>query len=606
MTQPPAEPHARPTPGPARLRFAHRAIAVAIGALALALCTPSLDDGLLLDDHMYTRLIDAHLRGDEVPGRWFELAGVRSSEGASVAGRIDRGQLPFWSDPGLSWAMFRPLAVLTHYFDMWAYPGTPWLMHLQNLCWYGALLWLLHALYRRLMPDVGSALLALAIFAFASGHLSAVAWLATRNAVMVAVFGAASLLLHLRAKDALHRGASALCLLLSLWSSEGGIALWAYFGAHALFEREARGDGDTGWLRTRLHRVRQLWPQALVSAGWLLHYRLLGFGARGGEGYLDPLTDPLGFAAVVPRRMWLLCEGLFGLPGMHALPLASLPLLANCVAAVSLAVLGLLAVRDRILRTWLVGCLVSLLPLCAALPGPRMLLLPAVGGAAAVALGMRRLWSLTESLTGPLGGSLGGSLAGPLELPARALCGVWLAVHLPQQLAVNGDVNAPRLAMEARLRSLATSLPVGSDRTLLVVNTPDFVSTIYATVYASDDPFAERQQYTLCAHGGPVVVSRPSHHSLRLRPQGGYLLEPSSRAFRSSRTAFVPGQRVPMGPATATIEEVTVDGRPLSVRFNFADIGDSALRWVTVAATHDGLRARAFSLPAVGRSVLLQ
>lgn len=566
-----------------------RAAPWATGALALALCLPSLDDGLLLDDHLYTRLIEAHLQGREVPGAWFELAGVRNPEGAAgVARRIDAGQLPFWADPELSWAMFRPVAVLTHYLDMWRYPQSPTAMHIHSLLWYAALLSAVYLLYRRLLPGAAVAALALAIYALSSGHIATVAWLATRNAVMVAVFGALTLLLHERARHAagrraaVERGLGALCLLLSLWSSEGGVALWGFLLAHASCVDDRR----------RRARLLSLGPAALVTLGWLVHYRLAGFGARGATAYVDPVTDPEAFAGAVPARLWALCESLFGMPGMQALPLQGRETLAAGVTIATLLTLSLCALRDRYLRFWLLGSLLSLLPLCAAQPGPRLRLLPAIGAAAALSLAMRTLWARADRL----------------ELPARAICGVWLSVHVPQQLAVAGDVTSVRVETERQLRALAATLPPHGDgeRRVIVLNTPDLVGTLYAMVYSSDDPFTHGQQYALSAEDAEVLLSRPDAGSLRLRPVGGYLHDPGSRAFRARGARFAVGQRFAMGPMTAEVETITDDGRPMSMRFRFGAIDDPALAFVHVARTPEGLRALPVTLPAVGESRLLR
>ena len=116
---------------------------------------------------------------------------------------IDAGQLPWWSDPQLKWALFRPLAVVTHFIDMMWWPTSPVTMHAHNLCWYAALLLCVWWLYRRSDPEgpTGLAgLTALCFYAFNVTNGAVASWIATRNAMMTALFVVLCVGLHDRAR----------------------------------------------------------------------------------------------------------------------------------------------------------------------------------------------------------------------------------------------------------------------------------------------------------------------------------------------------------------------------------------------------------------------
>ncbi len=566
--------------------------AAGIIVAALLLHLGGLSAGLEFDDPILTKLIAARIDSQNVPGEWHEVAGLRNPDGpAGIARDIAAGRVPWWTDPEGAWSMFRPAAVVTHYIDMWFWPASPVLMHVQNMVWLGFLFLSVWWLFRRLCERETVALFGLALFAFAARNGEMVSWISARNSVMMVAFAALALAVHDRARReswAPGRFLAPLFLLLSLWSSEGGVSLWGALLGYALWV-------DRGKLAAR---AVALAPMAAVTAGWLLHYRLSGFGTRGGDLYLDPVGDPLAFLAAAPARLAQLALELFGLPQSafrESWPPPGLgdalnvPAILLCVT--TLLVLGWFARTDTRVRFWLFSSVLALLPLCAGAPSHRLLLLPAAFTCGALALAAAELWRLTENK----------------RLAGRSLVAAWVAAHVLGGIILIPMTGRARTGADVLLQGLRAELPVGhGEPPLMVINTPHAAATAFALFLASDVPFGDDQHYVLGAAAAPVLLTRVAPNAIRLQPAGGYLAEPSSRAYRAANRPMRSGEQFRLGEGQLTVEEVSPDGRPLSVLLVWGGaerLEDAKLRWTTTV--HDGARLRSIdvTLPKPGQSV---
>ncbi|HEX7670920.1 MAG TPA: hypothetical protein VF395_15095, partial [Polyangiaceae bacterium] len=124
---------------------------------------------------------------------------------------MDTGlMLPWWTDPHLRIAFFRPLSSFTHLADEWLWPSSALLMHAHSLLWFAALLATVAVLYRRLEPSPGLAGLSLVLFAMDDAHGLALAWLANRNALIATLFGCLALMSHDASRRLGNRWAGAL------------------------------------------------------------------------------------------------------------------------------------------------------------------------------------------------------------------------------------------------------------------------------------------------------------------------------------------------------------------------------------------------------------
>ena len=294
------------------------------------LCTPSLFAGLATEDYVFRA-------ASRAPLGWSTLNvfGGPEAPGATVTDRT-QGILPWLAPDDFHIAFWRPLSSLTHQLDYRMLEGAPWLMHLESILLFIALVYVAARLYRRLFEAPQVAGLATLFFALDDAHGQAVGWLANRNAILAGLFGLVALFFHDRwRRDGWRPGAALapLALALSLLSGELGLGALGYFVAHALFLDPGR---------------RRYWaclPAFAVTLAWALVYRALGYGARGSGLYLDPLRDPLTFLQALPDRFGTLCLGQLAFPPADVwswlhdgprtlLPIAGLALMACLVGLV--------------------------------------------------------------------------------------------------------------------------------------------------------------------------------------------------------------------------------------------------------------------------------
>lgn len=347
-------------------------------ALAIAPFTRfQLDDWLILDAIRAGRL-DVYRFSDGDP----EVA--RSA--------MQAGLLPWFADPELKLAFFRPLTGLSLALDHALAGAHPLLGALHSAAWFTALCALVTALFRLTLPR-RQVLPAALLFAIAGVHVQGLAWLSARNVLICATLGVAGILAHVLWRQGgapwLRRGAGLLAPVLlagGLLGGEAGVGPLAYIVAYELIARQdALG-----------RRAAALLPTLLVAGGWLTLVLAADAGVHGSGAYIHPLADPVDFVLAMPARLafgaGVLLAGTSAdtwtlYPDQHALlalvgGLAALPL-----AAWAGSTLRHLEADERRAFGWLtLGAGLALLPQLAGLLGSRSFVVPTVGASALVAL----------------------------------------------------------------------------------------------------------------------------------------------------------------------------------------------------------------------------
>src|SRR5580698_606577 len=176
-----------------RARLAHRYARFEIAGLALVLLLPTIWSGLTIDDFFH-RLVVQHKLGVPLPR--LDIFDFVSTNPAQRARFFEAGIYPWWMGPHNQVNYWRPVAALTHFVDYSLWPRAAWLMHVENLAWYGALVLAGAALYRRFIASPWIASLATAFYAFDHAHSCPAAWVANRGALMSALFGVLAILAH--------------------------------------------------------------------------------------------------------------------------------------------------------------------------------------------------------------------------------------------------------------------------------------------------------------------------------------------------------------------------------------------------------------------------
>ena len=559
--------------------------------LALLLASPSLFTGLCADDFIQQLLLrkDPGIAG--LAFRPFDLFAFANGDPSRTHQLIDAGMYPWWTDPGVVLAFFRPITSATHYLDHLLWPNQPLLMHLQSLLWFALLLLVVGAVYRRFQRAGWIATLALLLYAIDDARAPTLGWLANRNALVALTLGLPALIFHDKwRRDGVRYGAwlGPLALGLGLLSGEAALVVVAYLFAYALFI-------DSGPLRARLLRLA---PYAAVVLLWRAAYAHFGYGAVGSGVYLDPSHDPLGFLGAAATRLPVLLLAQFALPPADLWDLYPLFFPAGrpltlLVAFVVLAALGAVLTplwkRDPVVRFWTVGCLLSALIMCATFCHDRLLTGVGLGAMALVA----------ELLAGFIQSGVRGRRAS-LVAGALVFCHVVVAALLfPFRAQATSGVNR---VLEQAHRSIPSDAGVTS-RSVVLVNPPidPFVGYFLAYRTVAGEPRPKHLRW-FATGVSELCIQRVDETTLRIHPTAGFLSSFTQMMLRSPARRIGLGERVVLSDVTIEVSGLTADGRPSEILVRFAvPLEHPSLQWLQWDK-HDYVP---FRVPQVGETLIV-
>jgi hypothetical protein len=573
----------------------HRHFPLLIAAVAILLVLGSLRAGLRLDDFYERWVIVGSPVYSDVGLRPIDAFRFVDGNPQRTRRMIDTGLVPWWINPHIKGAFWKPLTVFTHMIDYRLWPGWPSLMHAQSIFWFG--FWIFGAclLYRRVMRATTAAALAGLLYAVDYARATPAGWLANRNAVLAGLFGILAIYAHYNARRARSRTwgiASPVLLAMSLLSAEVGIGAVAYLVAFA-----CTLDRD-GWRRGLV----RLWPHALVVIAWRLAWNAQGYGVYAADViYTDPLQQPARFALDVLQRSPLYMLGQWtAIPAELHLALSSLGVALMRGAGVAVAVIVLLLAlpllrRSRVARFWGLGMILSIIPMCSAAPMNRYLVFIGLG-----AMGLLGQLLTTTTLRPRFWRSR--------PLPSRAawgaLLGLLVAIHLvisPIALVV---VARFPVGPDDLLDSFC-AIPFEPDpsRDVILVNHPLPMGILHwFTGRAVDRQPLPRRARVLAPATTELSVRRVDANTLLVRPDGGFLTAPASRLGYSTGEPFSVGQTIDLPLMRVTIAEMTADARPAAVLFRFnVPLEDDSLQWV--AWESGGFKQ--FRPPSIGEVVRL-
>lgn len=615
MNQPqPAERVSTPSQAIRRLLADRRATAL-FAALAGVIALSSVHTGWVVDDlfHRLVFLGDAHLAG-KLPIRtnWlFDMFNFIDGDPEHNRAAMDAGLMPWWTYEYLKGAFFRPVAALTHWVDYRLWPTRAEWMHVHSAAWLAAAVAAVAVLYRRFMPIPWVAGLAALLYAVDDAHGMPVGFLANRNALIATCFGAWAILAHdqwRRRGSVVAAVAGPLLLGLALFAAEAGVATTGYLFAYACCLDPARAGGNVHGAsmsrRTRLRPFLSLIPYLLVVLIWRSLWSALGCGIMGGvDFYIDPLAEPVRFVIALFHRMPTLLLGQWFLPPSDVtFPFPPWGRWVYAAGAVTILVViaGKVAPfirRDALTGFWLIGMLASMVPMCAPIPGDRMLLLPGIGGLALLAHAWHGYVDRRVVADAPHPGRM-----------TRFVFGALFVVHLvlaPLLLSLRaGNPVGPRSVV----RSVAMELPPDADlegRSLVLVNCPMAAFANHIVLARSAQCFSLPENIRVL---GPsmdlMTVTRVDERTLVFRPRKGYLANLLDSLFRPANLPMAEGQVIRLTGVTIQVLERTPDQRPAEVAFRFdVPLEDGSLLWFQWNP-EDG-RYQPFTPPAIGQSVEL-
>jgi hypothetical protein len=522
-----------------------------LALLAILLTLPALWGGFQFDDYLLEQSARESPNAISSINTMFIFMDGNVQQAQS---KMEAGIYPWFALPEGKVAFWRPLSALTHWVDFRIFPNLPALMHMQNIVWFAFSVFLTTLLYREFLSAPAAGLAAI-LFAVDDAHGYAVGWIANRNALMAYTFGLLALLLYHRfIKNADFRKwflllGSAACFLLAILSAEAGVAAAGYLIAYVLFLRK-----PSKWI------CLTLTPHLLVLIGWAYFYRLGGYGGWG-TSYIDPARESIPFLAAVIERAPILSLGLFLYPPAEIYPFVTNVWIKFLWAGTGVGLFIFLGKifyptirQNKNYQFLLAGAGLSILLNCSSLPANRLLLFAGLGGFAVLAA------FLTEAKK---------------HIWAKRL---FLCVHL-----FLAAMMLPITAISSRsfggIEPAILSAPIKP--TVIIISAPsafhaDFFHLIRAR-YGSETP--DRVWY-LGAGLSPMTVYRPSERSLVIRADDGYISGFDS-VFRGIDHPLTKGEIVNLNGLHITVQEVTSDGRPAVVMFEFSDpLQDHEYQWL--------------------------
>jgi len=520
------------------------------------------------------------------------------------------GALPWWTGKDYKVSLLRPMAAFTHWIDYQLFPNAIILMHLHSLLWLGMVVFLVTRLFQHLMGYTCYAGLAALMYALSQNSYFPSMWLANRNQLMALAFGLLTLLAHHRWR---HHGArrfawlSGLCLIGALLCAEGGIAIFGYVFAYAVTMDQAP------WRS----RVLSLAPAVVLIVVWRLAYSLAGYGASGGGFYFDPGSQPLAFlVAAMERGPFLLAGQGLALPPdlfsfIHDDARWPYTIGLGIICVIILVIMGPLLQNKRTARFWCMGMVLSIVPVCAAVPMARNLLFAGVGGFALVA----------QFITGFHGKEPWVRKSTLWPCLSAGLYWILLLIHVPGALAwkMAAPVMTNRIVNEMRASLDIGSLAKLQDRTLVIVNAPNPASFIYVPYERALNQKTLPQVIRLLVPGfGPLKVTRIDESTIDIQsPHASLLTCPSTfrlemvhlyrylSDFRAPGEHFCVGDQIALPGLRVHIIAVDAQGNPTQVRCRFdVSLEHSSLQWLQWDWKSESYSS--FGIPSVGQDTQLR
>jgi hypothetical protein len=564
--------------------------------LAVLLPLPWITLGFFTDDYIHAAMLEGRAPAGS---SWLDLYRFTTGDPEFMRDSIARGWLPWWTQLDHKVHFLRPLSSALIALDHRIFGDDPLGYHLHSIAWYLGLVVAAGLLLRRAIPGATGGL-ALVLFAVDEAHGAPVGWIACRHLLVAAVPSVLGLYAHLRYREDGWRPGRYLSfagLALGFLGGEAALGAVAYWIAYEI--AGPCGSRAPGWRPRLLDTL----PVLGFSAIYFVAYKAFGFGAFGNEVYVEPLSDPRGFALALARRLPILVGDLFaGVPSdlSHSLPKA--PFIAAGVVAIGgigllyRAALPAIPEAERRAVRWLVpGALLALVATLGGIPGSRLLLLPSLGGAVLLATilryGLRRV----------AGARLG---AAGLALRRFGWGAVALvhAVLAPILFAANALVLAPiARSIEEIARTAEIDGPRPS-RVFVVAGSDPMAALFPGFVRLVEEPRSMVSWQVLSMAKYSHRLARNGASSFQLAPIEGRMLEgPFEKLYRTSRAPFRAGDVVAIDGAKVTV--IAVDqGAPTLIEVRF----DVPLEHASLCLlAWQGGRLRRIVLPRVGESVEL-
>lgn len=547
---------------------------LSIIALALALSLPALFTGYFGDDYMHHALLQQSSPIEKPQDlSLFGLFSFVNGDSTRTHKLMDLGLLPWWTNPDLKYAFWRPISEITHWIDHQLWPSNPEFMHAQNIAWYLLLIYLVHVLFKVSLPSkasvlsVGVPILAMFIYGLDSSHGFTVSWIANRNSLIAATFGVSSLIFYIRWHNTSWHPNYILSLAflsLSLLSAEFGISTCAYLGAFAIFMDKS------GAIKGLIYII----PHAALTGIWWLTYKIGNFGAANADAYyLDPIASPFLFLSTLGERLVALIGSQWGLipaevfgfigPGNQIIANVSLIVGAIFITLTVLLLTPLLKQYAHI-RFWFFGMLFAALPVCSAAPHDRVLLFLGLGGSyCAAAIIIASLKHAQE---------LYGNLAPAAKLTAYpfALTHLILAPLLMPFMSYSTKIWSAQLDLTPALfNGLNFEKESINNKQIVLFNVPiGSALAITTTRVVQDLPLPEKL-WVISTTDSSTTITRISDNQMLASKPTGFVTGPEQATRNLHSKPITVGDKVPLNGMSIETKQVSTQGHPTEILLTF-------------------------------------
>ena len=508
-----------------------------LALLAFILTLPSLWVGFQFDDYLLEQTV---LESSDAVTAIHDMFIFMDGDALQAKKYMEVGTYPWFTLPEGKNAFWRPLSALTHWLDFTFLPNQPAIMHAENTLWFALSVLIVSLFYREILPAPVAGLAAL-LFTVDDAHGYAVGWISNRNGLMSFAFGALSLLFYHRYM--LHRKMtllieSAACFALSIFSAEAGLAVAGYLVAYILvFYKFSKKH----WLT--------LFPHLLVFGIWSYFYRLGDFGGWG-TSYIDPVHEPISFLWAAIERISIQSLALFFHPPAEFYPFVTDAWLKTLWMGMGIGLLIFLGLNvyplirhDKNLQFLSAGAGLSLLLNSSSLPANRLLFFAGVGGFAILS---SFLWN---------------------EKPGWLKRPLWVVHLFMAALLLPVTSLSPRLFGNIENAVLNASIKP----TVILVSAPSaFHADFFSLLRVRNGADAPERVWYLGAGLSPMKVERIGDNILVIHALDGYI-SGFDAVFRGAHHPMQIGEVVNFSGLKITVQELTRDGRPRTVSFDFAE-----------------------------------
>jgi len=549
-----------------------------LATVAFALTVHGFSNPWGADDLFVTGALDG--TSPWSPSR-FDLYRFSSGIPAEVGSFIHRGVMPWWTLPDWKYALWRPLTsamlVAEHAFFGMNRLG----YQTVSSIWYVLCVLSAHLFFRLTLPR-RIAFVASLLFALNGVHVPLVFWIVAVHHVVGFAIGLAAVSAYVCFREGRFRFAEPIAwslLTIALLGGESAFGVAGYFLAFELSGMRLQQARD---------RIRAIGPVLLIFVAYFVVHAALGHGLHG-EGVHGSLFDnPRRFVINAVIRTFVqsykLLSGASPTQNETAFSLNQSMQLAVVALTAALWLMSRRHFEPReraLIRFFLLGAVLSLLPAIATEITFRTLLGPSLGVCAFLAILLSRAFAIVRA---PSAASLA------RRIPMAALIGVLVLAHTLAQLPSFLEVRPP-------VPLLMSAEPKGSDTDVVVLGGGGFqFGVLGGYIRERAGRGHVRHWYTLSSADGKHTIFRktPTRIIIKKPPEDGF--------FRSRDFPMHVGERVSVNDYDVTVLEAT-RGIPTEIAVDFRkDLDDPSLYFLRIDFEPEPTIEKV-DIPPVGKSI---